>query len=122
MRRARCSSSMAPLHTEKTSIGLEANLAAALSYLVGFVTGIIVLLVEKENRFVRFHAMQSTLLFAGIVVVDILLQIVPILGALVVLFVVIPASAALWLLLMFKAYQGEEYKLPLVGQMASDRI
>jgi uncharacterized membrane protein len=113
---------MAPLHTEKTSIGLEANLAAALSYLVGFVTGIIVLLVEKENRFVRFHAMQSTLLFAGIVVVDILLQIVPILGALVVLFVVIPASAALWLLLMFKAYQGEEYKLPLVGQMASDRI
>ena len=63
-----------PLHTEKTSTGLDANVAAALSYLVGFVTGIIFLLVEKENRFVRFHAMQSTLLFAGIVAVDILLQ------------------------------------------------
>jgi len=113
---------MPPLHTEKTSSGLDANLAAALSYLVGFVTGILFLLVEKENRFVRFHAMQSTLLFAGIVLIDILLQIVPILGALVVIFVVIPASAVLWLLLMFKAYQGEEFKLPLIGQMAADRI
>jgi uncharacterized membrane protein len=112
---------MNPQHTEKTSTGLDANLAAALSYLVGFVTGIIFLLVEKENRFVRFHAMQSTLVFAGIVLIDILLQIVPFVGALLVIFIVIPASAVLWLLLMFKAYQGEEYKLPFVGQMASER-
>jgi uncharacterized membrane protein len=113
---------MAPLHTEKTSTGLDANLAAALSYLVGFVTGIIFLIVEKENRFVRFHAMQSTIVFAGIVALDILVQIVPLLGALVVLFLVIPASAVLWLVLMFKAYQGEEFKLPIVGQIAADRI
>ena len=109
-------------HSEKTSTGFDANVAAALSYLVGFVTGIIFLVVEKDNRFVRFHAMQSTLTFVGIVLVDILLQIVPILGPLVVLFLVIPLSAVLWLLLMFKAYQGEEFKLPLVGQMAADRI
>jgi len=113
---------MAPQHTERTSTGLDANLAAALSYLVGFVTGIIFLLVEKENKFVRFHALQSTLLFAGIVAIDILLQLVPILGALVVVVIVIPVSAILWLLLMYKAYQGEEFKLPLVGQMAADRI
>ena len=110
-----------PLHTEKTSTGFDANVAAALSYLVGFVTGIIFLLVEKDNRFVRFHAMQSTLLFAGIVLIDIVLKLVPILGGLVVIFIVIPLSAALWLLLMYKAYQGEEYKLPLVGQMAANR-
>jgi uncharacterized membrane protein len=113
---------MAPQHTEKTSTGIDANVAAALSYLVGFVTGVIFLLVEKENRFVRFHAMQSTLLFLGIVAIDILLQIVPILGALVVFIVVVPASAVLWLFMMFKAYQGEEFKLPLVGQMAADRV
>ena len=112
---------MALPHTEKTSTGFDANVAAALTYLVGFVTGIIFLLVEKDNKFVRFHAMQSTLVFAGIVAIDILLQIVPILGALVVVFVVIPVSAVLWLLLMYKAYQGEEFKLPLVGQMAADR-
>jgi uncharacterized membrane protein len=111
-----------PLHTEKTSTGLEANLAAALSYLVGFVTGIAFLVLEKENRFVRFHAMQSTLVFAGVVVIDILLQIVPLLGALVVVFVVIPASAVLWLVLMFKAYQGEEFKLPMIGRIAADKI
>ena len=113
---------MAPLHTEKTSTGLDANVAAALSYLVGFVTGLIFLLVEKENRFVRFHAMQSTLVFVGIVLVNILLNLVPFLGALVAVFIVIPLSAVLWLLLMFKAYQGEEFKLPLVGQMAADRV
>ena len=113
---------MAPQHTEKTSTGLDANLAAALSYLVGFVTGVIFLLVEKENRFVRFHAMQSTLVFAGIVILDILVQIVPILGALLVFLVVIPASAVLWLFLMFKAYQGEEFKLPFVGQIAADKV
>ena len=113
---------MVPQHTERTSTGLDANLAAALSYLVGFVTGIIFLLVEKENKYVRFHAMQSTLLFLGIVAVDILLQLIPFIGALVVIFVVIPASAILWLFLMYRAYLGDEFKLPLVGQMAADRI
>ena len=113
---------MPRLHTEKTSTGLDANLAAALSYLIGFVTGIIFLLVEKENRFVRFHAMQSTLLFAGIVAIDILLQIVPLLGAVLVFMVVIPISAILWLVLMYKAYQGEEFQLPIVGPMAAERV
>jgi uncharacterized membrane protein len=113
---------MAPLHTEKSSTGLDANLAAALSYLVGFVTGIVFLVVEKENRFVRFHAMQSTLFFAALVAIDILLQLVPVAGALVVFFLVIPASAILWLVLMFKAYQGEEFKLPVIGEIAAERI
>lgn len=109
-------------HTEKTSTGLDANLAAALTYLVGFITGVVFLLVERDNKFVRFHAMQSTLVFAGIVLIDIVLQMmVPILGFLVVVFVVLPGSVFLWLLLMFKAYQGEDFKLPLVGQMAADR-
>ena len=111
-----------PLHTEKTSTGLDANVAAALSYLVGFVTGIIFLLVEKENKFVRFHAMQSTLLFLGIVAVDILLRLVPILGALVVVFVVIPAVRRPLAAPDVQGVPGEEYKLPLVGQMAADRI
>ena len=109
-------------HLEKTSSGLDANVAAALSYLVGFVTGIIFLLAEKDNKFVRFHAMQSTLFFIAIVIIDVLLQVIPILGALIVIFLLIPLSALVWLLMMYKAYQGEEYKLPLVGQWAADRI
>jgi len=113
---------MSPAHTERTSTGLAANVAAAASYFLGFVTGIIFLLTERENRFVRFHAMQSTLLFLAIVVLDVLVQLLPILGALIVIFVVIPASAVLWLILMFKAYQGEEFSLPVVGRLAAERV
>jgi len=109
-------------HTERTSSGFNANVAAALSYLVGFVSGLVFLLVEKDNKFVRFHAMQSTLFFIGIVIIDVVLQVIPILGALVVIFLLIPLSAVVWLLMMYKAYQGEDYKLPLVGQWAADRI
>jgi uncharacterized membrane protein len=110
-----------PRHFEKTSTGFDANVAAALSYLVGFVTGIIFLIVEKENRFVRFHAMQSTLLFGALVAIDIVVKIVPFLGALVVALVLLPVAAGLWLLMMYKAYQGEDFKLPLVGKIAADR-
>ena len=111
-----------PAHTERTSTGLDANVIAALSYVLGFISGIIVLLVEKDNRFVRFHAMQSTVVFLSIIAFDILLQIVPILGALVVVFLVLPASAALWLVLMYKAYQGEDFSLPIVGPFAAEHI
>ena len=113
---------MTPVHTERTSTGMPANVAAAASYFLGFVTGIVFLLVEKENRFVRFHAMQSTFVFLALIAVDVLLQIVPIMGALVVIFLVIPASAILWLVLMFKAYQGEEFSLPVIGPMAAERV
>jgi uncharacterized membrane protein len=113
---------MAPQHSEKAAFGLDANLAAALSYLFGFVSGIVFLLVERENRFVRFHAMQSTLTFLGIVGIDILLQIIPFVGVLLVIFLVIPASAVIWLLMMYKAYQGDEFKLPFVGPFAAERI
>jgi uncharacterized membrane protein len=113
---------MSPLHTEKTSTGLEANLAAALTYLLGFISGIAFLVLEKENRFVRFHALQSVLAFGGITLVWLLLNAVPILGFIFGVLVIIPASAILWLVLMFKAYQGEEFKLPIVGQIAEEKI
>jgi len=66
--------------------------------------------------------MQSTFFFISIVIIDVLLQVIPILGALIVIFLLIPLSALVWLLMMYKAYQGEEYKLPLVGRWAADRI
>lgn len=110
-----------PKHTERTSTGFDANVAAALSYLVGFVTGIIFLVLEKENRFVRFHALQSTLLFALLVVINVIINLVPFLGFLLSIFVLLPVAAILWLLMMFKAYQGEQFRLPVVGQIAADR-
>lgn len=106
----------------KTSTGFDPNVAAALSYSLGWVTGIAFLLAEPHNPFVRFHAMQSTIVFAALTVLTLVLQTIPILGMLIAVFLVIPASAILWLVLMFKAYQGERFKLPIAGDMAEQRL
>jgi len=108
--------------TDKTVSGLDPNVAAALSYLLGWITGVLFLLTEPQNRFVRFHAMQSTILFLALSVACVLLQSIPILGMLIAVFLVIPLSAVLWLVLMFKAYQGDKFKLPIVGDMADARV
>lgn len=100
----------------KSSLGLDANVAALLSYLGGFISGIIIFVLEKENKFVRFHAMQSLILFGGFFVLQIILVFT------IVLIVVVPlvniAGLILWVILMVKAYKGEMYKLPIIGDMA----
>ena len=91
--------------------GLPKKTAAALTYVLGWVTGIIFLIVEKDS-FVRFHAAQSVVTFGIltiIVVIPFLWFFVPIVW--IVGFV-------LWLVLLYKAYQGEEFKLPWVGDLA----
>jgi uncharacterized membrane protein len=103
---------------QKTASGLDANVAAALSYALGWLTGLVFYLTEPANTFVRFHAMQSIVVFGVLSAVCVLLQIIPLLGLLVVIFLVIPISAVLWLLLMFKAYTGERFKLPIAGEIA----
>ena len=119
-----------------SSMSIQPNLAALLSYLLVPITSIIFLVMEKENRLVRFHAMQSLLYGAALVIVSIALSIVlsvitSIIGqvstvlaavaALVSLFVwlgllVAMLGTAIWC--MVKAYQGVMYKLPVVGNMA----
>ena len=97
------------------------NLMGAVSYLLGFVTGIIMLLLEKQSKFVRFHAMQSTLLFGGVFVANIALGFIPILGWLLGLLLSF-ASFILWIVCMWKAFQGEMYKVPKVGDMAEKQL
>lgn len=105
----------------KTSSGIQPNVAALLSYLLGFITGIIFLLIEKENKFVRFHAMQSIIVFGFLFVLGAILPFLPIFGWLMmpVLWVV---DVVLWIILMVKAYQGEHFKLPVAGDMAEKNI
>ncbi len=97
------------------------NLMAAASYLLGFITGIVILLIEKQNKFVRFNAMQSTLLFGGIFIANIALGFIPILGWLVGLLLSLLAFV-LWIMLMWKAFQGETYLVPFVGEMAQKQL
>jgi uncharacterized membrane protein len=106
----------------KTSTGLDPNVAAALAYGLGWITGLIFVVAEPHDRFVRFHALQSIIVFGTLSAITILLQAIPILGMLIAVFLVVPLSAVLWLLLMFKAYQGEKFKLPIAGDMADQRL
>ena len=101
----------------KTSMNLEENVAALLCYVLVWITGIVFLILEKENKFVRVHAFQSLFTFLPLFVAAWILSYIPIIGwilaALIWILVII-----LWFVLMFKAYQGERYKLPIVGDIA----
>jgi len=101
---------------ERSSTGLDENVAGFFCYILGFITGIVFLVVEKKSSFVRFHAMQSTITFLIIFVILLILGWIPIIGALVWIL-----SLLLWLLLMIKALKGERYRLPLVGKMAEEK-
>ena len=101
----------------KSSLGLDANLAACLSYVFGFITGLLFYFLEKENKFVKFHAMQSIVVFGFFFVLNMVLLIIPVIG-----WILLPiswiASFVLWIILMIKAYQGERFKLPYAGDIA----
>ena len=101
----------------KTSLGMQANVEAFLCYILGFITGIIFYVIEKENKFVRFHAMQSIISFAALFVVSFVLGFIPIIGWLIGMLLSLTALI-LWVILMIKAFQGEKFKLPIVGDIA----
>ena len=104
----------------KTSINVDPKLAALLSYVAGFVTGIVFLLIEKDNKYVRFHAMQSTILAGGLFVLQWVLAFIPFLVLLVPL--VSLAGLVLWIMCMVKAFQGEKFKLPIIGDIAEKQV
>ena len=117
-----------PSSTTATSTGLAANVAGALAYVLGPITGIVFLVLEKENRFVRVHAAQSItvsiLLIAlaiGLSIISTVLAFIPILGwiiALLLSLVVGFGSFVLWLMLMWRAWQGREWETPIAGALA----
>lgn len=106
-----------------TSMGIDPKLAGLLAYLAGWLSGLILYLVEKEHREVRFHAAQSVLLSIALVAVWIVLGVlsmIPVLGLIFGLFGFLLglASVALWVYLLVKGYQLEHVRLPVVGKMA----
>ena len=123
-----CGASLiAPAGRPKETTGMQSNVAGLLCYLAWWVTGIIFLLIEKEDQFVRFHAMQSIITFGaftGMFIILSILQIIPVAG---VIFTVLEALVGVfafivWILLMVKAYQGQRFKLPWAGDMAERQL
>jgi len=106
-------------------MGMQPNIEAGLSYVLGWVTGLIFFLVEKQNRFVRFHAMQSILFFGGLTVVRIILSVIgafglPFLGFFTGLIWIAVSIIGLvgYIILLINGFQGKYYKLPIVGDYA----
>ncbi|MFC1938374.1 DUF4870 domain-containing protein [Chloroflexota bacterium] len=100
-----------------STTGLEPNIAGLLCYLGGWITGIVFLVLEKKNKFVRFHALQSIVTFGALTVASGLLSWIPFFGGFFGAFIGILAFI-LWIVLMVKAYQGELYKVPVAGHVA----
>jgi uncharacterized membrane protein len=105
--------------TEKSSTGLDANLAAMLCYAIGWVTGLIFFVLEKDSRFVKFHAMQSIIVSLALTVIWYVLMMIPLMW-LISPFLFL-AGVVLWILLMVKAYNGEKFKLPVAGDIAEQQ-
>ena len=112
---------------KETSSGLEPKVAGLLCYLAGWITGIVFLLIEKDNKFVRFHAVQSIATFGAIniaIIACVILGFIPFIGILFwVLYIVLAILAfVLWIVLMYKAYQEEEWNVPIAGNFARDQV
>lgn len=105
----------------KTGTGLQPNVASLLCYVLGWVTGIIFLILEKDNKTVKFHAWQSIFTFGSITVVQIILQILAwiIWPIFILVWIIWLISLILWIVLMVKAYQGQMWKVPVVGDIAA---
>jgi uncharacterized membrane protein len=122
---------------EKATFGLDENIASAACYVLGWITGIIFFVMEKDNKTVRFHAMQSILTFLPLMII------LWIIGAIVGMMIIGAAGIGaigiwgivslimtllwivmllLWLFLMFKAYQGEKFLVPIVGPIAESQV
>lgn len=111
----------APAGPKKCVFGLEENVAGLLAYLVIFVTGIIFLLLEKENKFVRFHAMQSIVIFLPAMIIVWILQWFPYITGFLIRIIGILMVIA-WLVGMYKAYKGEYFKFPVAGDIAENML
>ena len=122
-----------------TSLGTSPKVLAGLSYLLAPITSLIIFLLEKENRFVRFHSAQGLILFGGWFVISFVVGLtlsilahIPVLGGLVggiiallwagISFIVSIVLFVLWIVLMVKGFTGQYYKLPLIGEYAEKML
>ncbi|MBL7125026.1 MAG: DUF4870 domain-containing protein [Dehalococcoidales bacterium] len=102
---------------EKTSTGLAENVAGLLCYVLGWISGLVFILIEQENKLVRFHAMQSIIVFGTLTIANFILGWIPFIGAFLIWLISL-LGLVLWIVLMIKAYQGTKYKLPWSGDLA----
>ena len=115
--------------TGPTSTGVDPRLSALLCYTAWWVSGLIFLIIEQQNRTVRFHAAQSLVLFGGLSVLIAVLSVMSI-GMLIVsggafqaaralVYAVWIAAVAIWLVLMYRTFNGQTWRVPLASGLAA---
>ncbi len=120
----------------KSSTGLDENVAALLSYIFGWLSGLIFFLIEKDSRLVRFHAMQSLLLNIVAAIIAVVIWVVTVVMWLiatqiagVINLLVSLVATLVWvvfgiailiavIMCLIKAYQSQYFKLPVIGNFA----
>jgi uncharacterized membrane protein len=127
--------SVPPPSSGSTNLGIAPNVGGLLCYVpccIGLVFSIVVAVVEKQSRFLRFHAFQSLLFHAALIVLSVAVQVLTmvlsqlagLLGLLGSLFGLVVGLLALGVsvFMMIKAYNNEQYELPTIGQMARNWV
>ena len=112
-----------------TSTGVDPRLSALLCYTAWWVSGLIFLIIEQQHRTVRFHAAQALVLFGGLSVLIGLLSVMSVFmlmvsggafqAARVLVYVVWIAAVGIWLVLMYRTYNGETWRVPLASGLAA---
>jgi uncharacterized membrane protein len=100
-----------------TSTGLQENIAALLCYVLGWVSGVVFLILEPKNKTIKFHAIQSIIVFGALSIINFIFGWIPVLGIIIGVITGVLAFV-LWIVLMVRAYQGSKYKVPVAGDLA----
>jgi uncharacterized membrane protein len=119
----------APELADPTSTGVDPRLSALLCYTAWWVSGLIFLIIEQRHRTVRFHAAQSLVLFGGLSILIGLLSVFSVAmlmvsgaafqAARVLVYGVWIAAVMIWLVLMYRTYLGQTWRVPLAGALAA---
>jgi len=120
---------------QETETGLDENVAAALAYVLGWLSGIVLYLLESENECVRFHAAQSIVVFGAIFIAGMVLNVTQafalfgnvtraLLGPIFALLTLglWLGALVLWLYLIIRTYQGENPRIPVAADIADDLV
>jgi uncharacterized membrane protein len=107
---------------ESSGTKLEPKIAGLLCYVLGWITGLIFFLIEEKDEFVRFHAVQSMIVFGAWTIIEIvvasILYAISHSGGGIFSSIWSVFGVVLWIVLMIKAYQGKRFKLPVSGDLA----
>lgn len=97
----------------KQTSTIPRGIAGLLAYFIPFFGGLFFLVIERENRLIRFHAVQSILLWIAFIIIAAIFTLIPVINILVYLIIL-----AIWVFAMYQALMERMYELPIIGEIS----